>query len=157
MTDHTEILEGLMNTLDVSHRAAQQYSALSQLCQKLGLNQLGDFQQQSVDGEQILAEKLANRIRNLQTANSSRAPVHSHSIQGILESNLAIERANLRSYQKLLILSRRCEDWETYELMESSVLDSEDQIERLESELDFIDEFGVEVYLHEHSQSLPVL
>ena len=156
MKNAMEITEGLNDALRAARQAARQYAVHANICRSWGLDRFYEEHRAEAVGEQHLGEQLLRRLHQISDREASGLPDYQSPacISQMLERDLQLERDNLRRHQRLMRLSREAHDLETEELMESSLLDTEIQIERLESQLDLIDEIGVDEYIRENAEDM---
>ena len=153
MTYRSQILEGLTEALEAANASARQYARHANLCQAWGHPRLGADLRSEAVGEQVLGEQILRRIHALTgTGDVQREPDAPISVLEMLERDLNRERDSVRSSEGLIRLCRRANDSETLELMQSCLRDGEAQIDRLEAQIDQIDEVGLEAFLYEESR-----
>ena len=144
MNTAPQILAGLTDALRAARHASRQYALHADLCRSWGLSGLDEEHLVQSGSGHRHGELLLDRIHALrgEPAPRSAEPAPPQTITQMLERDLHVERDSFRRFFQLARLCREADDTETLELMESSMLDAELQIERLEGQLDLIDEVG---------------
>lgn len=141
---------------DLNSRLAEELTAISQymvhaeLCEDWGYGKLHEaIEKRSID-EMKHAEKLIERILFLEgkPVVSKLNPMQiGEKVKMILENDLKGEVDAVKAYNASIKLAGQESDFGTREVLEGILKDEEDHIDMLESQLDQIQQMGLEIFL----------
>jgi len=141
---------------DLNSRLAEELTAISQymvhaeLCEDWGYGKLHEaIEKRSID-EMKHAEKLIERILFLEgkPVVSKLNPMQiGEEVKAILENDLKAEVDAVKAYNASIKLAGGESDFGTREVLEGILKDEEDHIDTLESQLDQIQQMGLEIFL----------
>lgn len=141
---------------DLNSRLAEELTAISQymvhaeLCEDWGYGKLHEaIEKRSID-EMKHAEKLIERILFLEgkPVVSKLNPMQiGEKVKMILENDLKAEVDAVKAYNASIKLAGQESDFGTREVLEGILKDEEDHIDILESQLDQIQQMGLEIFL----------
>lgn len=141
---------------DLNSRLAEELTAISQymvhaeLCEDWGYGKLHEaIEKRSID-EMKHAEKLIERILFLEgkPVVSKLNPMQiGEKVKMILENDLKAEVDAVKAYNASIKLAGQESDFGTREVLEGILKDEEDHIDMLESQLDQIQQMGLEIFL----------
>ena len=150
MQGNTEVIDALNGGLTIELTAINQYFVQSKMCQNWGLMRLGAKHFEESIGEMKHAEMLIDRIIFLEgTPEISRYDVIrvGDNVKEQFENDLALETSGVHAYNKAITLSIAENDGGSRDVMEKLLVDSEEHVDWLESQLDLIEKVGIENYL----------
>ncbi|MBI4424392.1 MAG: bacterioferritin [Elusimicrobia bacterium] len=152
MKGDTKIIEALNRALTIELTAINQYFIHAKMCGNWGYQRLEKKHLEESIGEMKHAEKLIDRILFLEgIPNIARYDVirAGTGVKDQLEHDLKLETGGVKAYNDAIELAIRLKDAGSRELMESILVDSEEHVDWLETQLGVIKDIGLENYLSE--------
>ncbi len=152
MKGDPQVLEALNGALTVELTAINQYFCQAKMCANWGLTHLAKKHREESMGEMKHAEKLIERILFLEgTPEIARYDVIrvGTNIEEQLKYDLQLEMKGARHYNETIDLCVRVKDNATRELLAPILVESEEHIDWLETQLDLIARVGLQNYLAE--------
>src|SRR5690349_1598937 len=152
MQGNPEIIEALNRALTVELTAINQYFCQAKMCQNWGFRRLGKKHYHESMGEMKHAEKLIERILFLDgVPEIARYDVIrvGTDVKEQFENDLKLEMNGVKSYNDAIELCSRLKDHGTRELIEPILVESEEHVDWLETQLRLIGEIGIQNYLTE--------
>jgi len=152
MRGDPQIIDALNRALTIELTAINQYFVQAKMCHNWGFHKLGGKHYEESIGEMKHAEKLIDRIIFLdgvpEIARYDVIRVGTQ-VKEQLENDLALELRGVQTYNEAITLAVQLKDNGSRELMEEILLDSEEHVDWLESQLNVIATVGIERYLAE--------
>jgi bacterioferritin len=152
MKGDPQIIDALNRALTVELTAINQYFCQSKMCKNWGFQKLAKKHYEESLGEMKHAEKLIDRILFLEgTPEIARYDVIrvGTNVQEQFENDLALEKGGVASYNALIDLCVKIKDNGTRELAAPILVESEEHVDWLETQLGLIDAVGLQNYLTE--------
>ncbi|MBM63099.1 MAG: bacterioferritin [Acidobacteria bacterium] len=152
MKGQPEIIEGLNGALTIELTAINQYFCQSKMCGDWGFHTLAKKHYEESIGEMKHAEKLLERILFLEgTPEIARYDVIrvGTDVKEQFENDLKLEMNGVKHYNSLVELAVKVGDNGTRELVAPILLESEEHVDWLETQLFRIEKVGIENYLSE--------
>ncbi len=152
MQGNPEVLEALNRALTVELTAINQYFCQAKMCQNWGFRKLGKKHYEESMGEMKHAEKLIDRILFLDgVPEIARYDVIrvGTDIKEQFENDLVLEMGGVKQYNAAIELCTRLKDNGTRELIEPILVESEEHVDWLETQLSLIQSVGLQNYLTE--------
>ncbi len=150
MQGKQEIIDALNDGLTIELTAINQYFVQAKMCQNWGLNRLGKKHYQESIGEMKHAEKLIDRIIFLEgvpeIARYGAIKVGGD-VKEQFQNDLTLEVSGVNAYNKAIALCIQHNDSGSRELLAQILVESEEHVDWLESQLDLIDKMGIQNYL----------
>jgi bacterioferritin len=150
MQGKQNIIDALNDGLTIELTAINQYFVQSKMCKNWGLHKLGDKHYEESLGEMKHAEQLIDRIIFLEgVPEIARYDVIrvGTSVKEQLENDLKLEINGVHAYNAAIALCIEESDAGSRDLMDTILVESEEHVDWLESQLDLIDKMGIENYL----------
>ncbi len=150
MQGKQSVIDALNAGLTIELTAINQYFVQSKMCRNWGLHRLADKHYHESIGEMKHAEKLIDRIIFLEgVPEIARYDVIrvGTSVQEQFENDLKLETKGVNAYNDAVALCIKENDGGSRELLESILVESEEHVDWLESQLDLISKVGIENYL----------
>ncbi len=150
MQGKQNVIDALNSGLTIELTAINQYFCQSKMCKNWGLNRLAAKHYHESLGEMKHAEMLIDRIIFLEgVPEIARYDVIrvGTNVREQLENDLALETKGVRAYNDSVALCIRENDGGSRELLERILVESEEHVDWLETQLDLIDKMGIENYL----------
>lgn len=145
-----EVIEALNRALTIELTAINQYFCQAKMCQNWGLERLGKKHYHESIGEMRHAEKIIERILFLdgvpEIARYDVIRVGSD-VKEQFENDLKLEMNGVRHYNETVDLCIRVKDNGTRELIEPILVESEEHVDWLETQLGLIAQVGLQNYL----------
>lgn len=144
------IIDALNDGLTIELTAINQYFVQAKMCENWGLHRLAKKHYEESLGEMKHAEKLIERIIFLEgVPEIARYDVIrvGTDVKEQFENDLQLETKGVEAYNKAIALCIQEDDAGSRELMEEILVDSEEHVDWLESQLDLISKMGLENYL----------
>jgi len=145
-----EIIEALNRALTIELTAINQYFCQAKMCMNWGLHRLGKKHYEESLGEMKHAEKLIDRILFLEgVPEIARYDVIrvGTEVKEQFENDLKLEMGGVVAYNEAIDLCLRLKDGGTRELLESILVESEEHVDWLETQLGLIQQVGLQNYL----------
>jgi bacterioferritin len=144
------VIDALNAGLTIELTAINQYFVQSKMCKNWGLNRLGAKHYHESIGEMKHAEMLIDRIIFLdgvpEIARYDVIKVGT-SVPEQFKNDLELEMKGVRAYNEAVALCIRENDGGSRELLEKILVESEEHVDWLESQIDLISKVGLENYL----------
>jgi len=153
MKGNDQILDGLNRALTIELTAINQYFCQSKMCKNWGIMKLAKKHWEESMGEMKHADKLIDRILFLEgTPEIARYDVIrvGSTVKEQLENDLALESGGVAAYNSLANLALQMKDGGTHKLAQEILVESEEHVDWLETQLGLIQMVGLEKYLTEH-------
>ncbi len=152
MKGDPQVLDGLNWALTVELTAINQYFCQAKMCKNWGFTKLAAKHYEESMGEMKHAEMLIDRILFLEgTPEIARYDVIKvgTDIPEQFKNDLALEMKGVQQYNALIDLCVRIKDNGTRELVAPILVESEEHVDWLETQLGLIDAVGLQNYLTE--------
>ncbi|MBT4868159.1 MAG: bacterioferritin [Planctomycetaceae bacterium] len=150
MQGNQKVIDALNDGLTIELTAINQYFVQSKMCANWGLKRLADKHYHESIDEMKHAEVLIDRIIFLEgvpeIARYDVIRVGSN-VKEQFEFDLVLETNGVHAYNKAVALCIQENDGGSRDAMEKLLVDSEEHVDWLESQLDLIDKVGIENYL----------
>ncbi len=150
MQGNQQIIDALNDGLTIELTAINQYFVQAKMCKNWGLHRLGEKHYHEAIEEMKHAEQLIDRIIFLEgvpeIARHDVIRVGTH-VKEQLENDLALELNGVKTYNKGIMLCIEQSDGGSREVMERLLVESEEHVDWVESQLDLIEKLGIENYL----------
>lgn len=152
MRGATEVIDGLNAGLTIELTAINQYFCQAKMCADWGFHKLAAKHREESMGEMRHAEKLIERILFLEgvpeIARYDVIRVGSN-VEEQFEHDLALEMKGVKTYNELIALAVKVGDNATRELVAPILVESEEHVDWLETQLFRIGKVGIRNYLAE--------
>jgi bacterioferritin len=152
MQGNTQVIDGLNAALTIELTAINQYFCQAKMCQNWGFFKLGKKHYEESIGEMRHAEKLIDRILFLDgVPEIARYDVIrvGNNVKEQFENDLALEMKGVKAYNDLVELCVKLKDNGSRELVAPILVESEEHVDWLETQLFRIQAVGLERYLSE--------
>lgn len=152
MKGNPKVIEVLNQALTVELTAINQYFVQARMWKNWGYHKLADKQMKEAVEEMKHAEKIIDRILFLEgIPNISKYDVIrvGANVKEQLENDLRLEMGGVKVYNEGVDLCAKLKDAVSREIMEHILVDSEEHVDWLESQLGIIGQVGIENYLAE--------
>src|SRR6266699_2645907 len=152
MQGKPEVIEALNRALTIELTAINQYFCQAKMCQNWGLYKLGKKHYEESLGEMKHAEKLIDRILFLEgVPEIARYDVIrvGTDVKEQFENDLKLEMGGVRHYNAAIELCAQLKDNGTRELLEPILVESEEHVDWLETQLHLFETVGMQNYLTE--------
>ncbi|MEX0727477.1 MAG: bacterioferritin [Planctomycetaceae bacterium] len=150
MKGNQKVIDALNGGLTIELTAINQYFVQAKMCQNWGLNRLGKKHYHESIGEMKHAEKLIDRIIFLDGVPEIARYDVIRVGTTVLEQfkyDLDLETKGVKAYNDAVTLCIKEEDAGSRELLEKILVESEEHVDWLETQLDLIDKMGIENYM----------
>ena len=151
-----EVIEALNRALTVELTAINQYFCQAKMCKNWGFLKLGQKHYEESLGEMKHADMLIERILFLEgTPEIARYDVIrvGTDVKEQFENDLQLEMKGVNAYNALVELCTRLKDNGSRELVEPILVESEEHVDWLETQLGLIEAVGLQNYLTEQMGS----
>jgi bacterioferritin len=152
MQGDNQVIDVLNRALTIELTAINQYFVQAKMCRNWGFEKLAAKHYEESIGEMKHAEKLIDRIIFLEgVPEIARYDVIrvGTTVKEQLENDLALETRGVKTYNEAITLAVQLKDNGSRELMNEILVDSEEHVDWLESQLSLIETVGLERYLAE--------
>jgi bacterioferritin len=152
MKGDPQVIEALNRALTVELTAINQYFCQAKMCENWGYARLARKHYDESLGEMKHAEMLIERILFLEgTPEIARYDVIrvGGDVEEQLENDLRLEMSGVQHYNATIELCARLKDNGTRELIEPILVESEEHVDWLETQLHLIGVVGIQNYLTE--------
>ncbi len=150
MQGNPQIIDVLNKALTIELTAINQYFCQAKMCENWGYRRLGAKHYEESMGEMKHAELLIERILFLEgvpeIARYDTIRV-GNDVRDQFEKDLELESRGVQTYNEAITLAISLNDAGSRELMERILVDSEEHVDWLETQLMLIDEVGLPNYL----------
>lgn len=153
MQGRPEVIDLLNRALTIELTAINQYFIQSKMCKNWGFMRLAGKHYEESIGEMKHADKIIERILFLDgTPEIARYDVIrvGSNVQEQFEYDLKLESGGVVAYNELVDLCIKVKDNGTHELALKILVESEEHVDWLETQLNLIKTVGLERYLAEH-------
>ncbi len=150
MQGSQRVIDALNAGLTIELTAINQYFVQAKMCRNWGLNKLGDKHYQESIGEMRHAEKLIDRIIFLEgVPEIARYDVIrvGTTVPEQFENDLALETKGVLTYRDAVKICEEERDAGSRDLLTKILIESEEHVDWLESQLGLIQTMGLEIYL----------
>jgi bacterioferritin len=147
-----QIIDALNNALTIELTAINQYFCQAKMCKNWGYLKLGDKHYHESIGEMKHAEKLIDRIIFLEgVPEIARYDVIrvGTNVKEQFENDLALEMRGVKTYNEAVDLCIKLKDGGSRDVIEPILVESEEHVDWLETQLGLIDAIGLQNYLSE--------
>src|SRR5271168_4361846 len=145
MKGDPQVIEALNRALTIELTAINQYFCQAKMCFNWGLKLLGKKHYEESMGEMKHAEKLIDRILFLEgVPEIARYDVIrvGTDVKEQFENDLKLEMSGVTHYNQAIDLCVRVKDGGTRELLETILVESEEHVDWLETQLGLIEQVG---------------
>ncbi len=152
MKGNQQVIDALNAGLTIELTAINQYFCQSKMCKNWGLNKLAAKHYVESIGEMKHAEKLIDRILFLEgVPEIARYDVIKvgTDVKEQFEFDLALETKGVNAYNEAIALCLKVNDSGSRELLATILVESEEHVDWLETQLDLISKVGMQNYLQE--------
>lgn len=152
MKGDTKVIEALNRALTIELTAINQYFVQAKMCKNWGFHKLAKKHYEESIGEMKHADQLIDRILFLEgVPNIARYDVIKvgASVKEQLENDLKLESAGSKFYNEAIELANKAKDGGSREILEHILVQSEEHVDWLETQLSVIRDVGIENYLTE--------
>jgi bacterioferritin len=150
MQGNAKIIEALNAGLTIELTAINQYFCQSKMCKNWGFQKLAAKHYVESIGEMKHAEKLIDRILFLEgVPEIARYDVIrvGTDVKEQLEYDLVLETRGVHTYNAAIELCTQLKDNGTRELLDGILVESEEHVDWLETQLSLINDVGLQLYL----------
>src|SRR3954464_3928987 len=150
MQGDPQVLEILNRALTIELTAINQYFCQAKMCKNWGFQVLAKKHYEESLGEMKHAEKLIDRILFLEgVPEIARYDVIrvGTDVKEQFQNDLALEMGGVRHYNQAIELCVQLKDNGTRELLDGILVESEEHVDWLETQLGLIDSVGLQNYL----------
>lgn len=150
MQGNSQVIDALNRGLTIELTAINQYFCQSKMCKNWGYNKLAAKHYVESIGEMKHAEKLIDRILFLEgTPEIARYDIIrvGSDVKEQLENDLVLERGGVEAYNEAIALCLKVNDSGSRELLAGILVESEEHVDWLETQLSLIDDIGLPMYL----------
>lgn len=150
MKGNDKIIEALNSGLTIELTAINTYFIQAKMCRDWGLNKLASHHYEESMEEMKHAELLIDRILFLEgTPEIARYDVIrvGQGVKEQLENSLKLEYNAVATYNEGVRLATDEKDAGSKEIMEKILVESEESVDWLETQMHLIDKIGIELYL----------
>ena len=152
------VIDALNAGLTIELTAINQYFVQAKMCRNWGLNKLADKHYVESIGEMKHAEKLIDRIIFLEgVPEIARYDVIrvGNTVQEQLENDLVLETKGVNAYNAVVQTCLDNQDAGSRELIAQILVESEEHVDWLESQLDLISKIGIQHYMAQMMGEFP--
>ena len=152
MKGNSQVIDGLNRALTIELTAINQYFCQAKMCKNWGFLTLAKKHYEESIGEMKHAEKLIDRILFLEgTPEIARYDVIrvGSDVKEQFEKDLVLEMKGVKAYNAMVDLCLKAKDNGSRELIEPILVESEEHVDWLETQLGLIKTLGLENYLAE--------
>lgn len=156
MKGDKKVIQYLNEALKKELGAINQYFLHARMLDDWGVTKLGKHEYNESIEEMRHAETLIDRILflgglpNLQEV----AKLHiGENVKEILECDLKIEIEGVKNYKEAIVYSREVQDFVSEDIFKKILTDEEGHVDYLETQLELIEQIGIEKYILLNSQS----
>jgi bacterioferritin len=150
MKGHPDIIDALNRALTIELTAINQYFCQAKMCKNWGFDRLGAKHYSESMGEMRHAEKLIERILFLEgVPEIARYDVIrvGADVKEQFENDLKLEMGGVQFYNQLIEIAVRLKDNGTRDLVAPILVESEEHVDWLETQLQLIEAVGIQNYL----------
>ena len=150
MKGDPKVIDALNAGLTIELTAINQYFCQAKMCKNWGFNKLAKKHYEESIGEMKHAEMLIDRILFLEgVPEIARYDVIrvGTDVKEQLENDLVLELKGVKSYNEAVNLCIQVKDGATREMLEKILVESEEHVDWLETQLGLIQQVGLQNYL----------
>jgi bacterioferritin len=150
MQGDPKVIDALNAGLTIELTAINQYFCQAKMCKNWGLNNLAKKHYEESIGEMKHAEMLIDRILFLEgVPEIARYDVIrvGTDVKEQLENDLALEMRGVKNYNEAVNLCIQVKDGASRDLLEKILVESEEHVDWLETQLGLIQQVGLQNYL----------
>ena len=150
MPGKQSVIDALNAGLTIELTAINQYFVQSKMCRNWGLNKLADKHYVESIGEMKHAEKLIDRIIFLEgVPEIARYDVIrvGTTVPEQFENDLVLETKGVHAYNAAVQICHEAQDAGSRELLAGILVESEEHVDWLESQIDLISKIGIQLYM----------
>jgi bacterioferritin len=158
MQGKQKVIDALNAGLTIELTAINQYFVQSKMCRNWGLNKLADKHYVESIGEMKHAEKLIDRIIFLEgVPEIARYDVIrvGTTVPEQFDNDLALETKGVHAYNAAIQICLDEQDAGSRELLAEILVESEEHVDWLESQIDLISKIGLPIYLSQQIGEQP--
>ncbi|MCI0684185.1 MAG: bacterioferritin [Gemmataceae bacterium] len=158
MKGQPQVIDALNAALTIELTAINQYFCQAKMCKNWGFNKLAAKHYEESMGEMKHAEKLIDRILFLEgVPEIARYDVIrvGTNVKEQFENDLQLEMKGVKAYNDAIGLFSQLKDNGSRELIEPILVESEEHVDWLETQLGLIQMVGLENYLQEQMGEQP--
>lgn len=152
MKGDAKVIEALNRALTIELTAINQYFVQAKMLKNWGYLSLAKKMHEESIGEMKHADQIIDRILFLEgTPNIARYDIIrvGTDVKEILQNDLRLETGGVKHYNDAIDLCAKLKDGGTRELLESILVNSEDHVDWLETQIGLIQAVGLQNYLSE--------
>lgn len=152
MKGNSKVIDALNGALTIELTAINQYFIQARMCDNWGFRKLGEKHYHESIGEMKHADAIIKRILFLEgVPEIARYGVirAGGSVKEQFEVDLALELSGVKAYNDLIALCIAEKDGASRELADGILVESEEHVDWLETQLLLIEQLGVQNYLTE--------
>lgn len=156
MQGNPDVINAMNRALTIELTAINQYFCQSKMCKNWGFMRLASKHYEESIGEMKHADQLIDRILFLEgTPEIARYDVIrvGTTVKEQLENDLKLESGGVKAYNELVDLCIKLKDNGTHKLALEILVESEEHVDWLETQLGLIEKVGLERYLAEQMGS----
>lgn len=150
MQGDPKVIDALNAGLTIELTAINQYFCQAKMCKNWGFQKLGAKHYAESIGEMKHAEKLIDRILFLEgVPEIARYDVIrvGTNVKEQFENDLVLETRGVKAYNEAVDLCAKVKDNGSRELLEGILVESEEHVDWLETQLSLINDVGLQLYL----------
>ena len=150
MQGNPQVIDALNRGLTIELTAINQYFCQAKMCKNWGFTKLGQKHYQESIGEMKHAEKLIDRILFLEgVPDLARYDVIrvGSDVKEQFENDLVLEKGGVDAYNAAIALCTKVNDSGSRELLAGILVESEEHVDWLETQLSLINDLGIQKYL----------
>lgn len=150
MQGSQQVIDALNAGLTIELTAINQYFVQAKMCRNWGLNKLADKHYAESIGEMKHAEKLIDRIIFLEgVPEIARYDIIrvGTTVPEQFQYDLALETKGVLAYRDAVKVCEEEKDAGSRDLLTTILVESEEHVDWLESQLDLISKIGIQIYL----------
>lgn len=158
MKGNAKVIDALNGALTIELTAINQYFCQAKMCKNWGFNKLAAKHYEESMGEMKHAEKLIDRILFLEgVPEIARYDVIrvGANVTEQFENDLQLEMKGVKAYNDAIELFTQLKDNGSRDLVEPILVESEEHVDWLETQLDLIKTVGLQNYLSEQMGEHP--
>lgn len=152
MKGNAKVIEALNRALTIELTAINQYFVQAKMCKNWGFMKLAKKHHEESIGEMKHADALIDRILFLEgIPNIARYDVIrvGTDVPEQFQNDLRLETGGVKAYNEAIQLCGEVKDAGTREILEGILVESEEHVDWLETQLNVIEEIGLQNYLSE--------
>jgi bacterioferritin len=156
MQGNTQVIAGLNRALTIELTAINQYFCQAKMCKNWGFMKLAAKHYEESIGEMKHAEKIIDRVLFLEGTPdiATYDPIRVGSdVKEQFENDLKLEKGGVDAYNNLVDLCIKVKDNGTHSLALQILVESEEHVDWLETQLGLIEMVGLQRYLSEQMGS----